>query len=76
MKIRRCCYCGCENREGDKELRPYGPNGADICFGCMMESPEREEEATRQFAMQLDACGDVAIIGTSVGPYPLKRGTE
>ena len=39
-----CCYC---SKPGD--LRPYGPKGAPICFDCMKATPEREEEATRQF---------------------------
>jgi len=40
-----CSVCG----DTTKELRPYGKNGADVCFDCMMETPEREQEAKRRF---------------------------
>jgi len=39
---RKCCYCG-----KAQDLRPYGPDFAPICFDCMKESPEREEEASK-----------------------------
>ena len=66
LEMRKCCYCGSK----DKELRPYGPKGADVCFECAMESPDRQREARIMFANQLDACRDVAVIGSDVGPYP------
>lgn len=67
------CYV-CKQAEnfpdGGIELRPYGPRGQVICFDCMISSPEREAEATRQFSAQLEAAGDVAVVGSSAGPYP------
>lgn len=42
----KCEYCG---READ--LRPYGRNGANICFKCGMEN---EEETAANFAKKLD----------------------
>lgn len=64
-----CHYC---TETGD--LRPYGPRGSMVCFECAMETPERKAETERNFRVQLDACGDVAVIdGTNVGPYPFKH---
>ena len=62
----KCYVCN----SGDEELRPYGPKGEMICYPCMISSPEKEEQARQQFRSQLDACGDSAVIGTNVGPYP------
>lgn len=61
-----CVYC-----KEDKETRPYGPNFSAICFRCMMATPEREAEASKNYLAQLDACGGVAIIGEETGPRPL-----
>ena len=66
----KCYYCGDESRD----LRPYGPRGAMVCFGCAMATPERKAETERNFGSQLDACGDVAVIdGSPVGPYPAEH---
>ena len=63
-----CYHC---DTTGD--LRPYGPKGAWVCFGCAMR-PENRGETERQFAVQLDAAGPVAVIdGTDVGPYPAQH---
>lgn len=59
-----CTYCGTK----EEEMRPYGPDGAWLCFDCLMRDPEIEAAATKQFFAQLDACGSVALIGTEVGP--------
>ena len=37
----KCQMCG-----KTEELRPYGPNGENVCFDCMMKD---EEAAKRQF---------------------------
>jgi hypothetical protein len=66
---RACCYCS----TSAEELRPYGPKGAWVCFKCAMGTPEREAEAGRNFGMQLEAAGPVAVIGEEVGPYPFQR---
>ena len=68
----KCYYCG----ETD-DLRPYGPKGAMVCFDCAMSTPERKAETERNFAMQLDAAGPIAIIdGTEVGPYPAEHNPD
>ena len=71
--VRRCVYCGAGEEVG---LRPYGPNGGDVCFPCAMGTPERKAETGRMFAAQLAACGNVAVIGESVGPYPVEHADE
>lgn len=61
-----CTECG-----QDKELRPYGRNGALVCFSCGMKD---EETALEQFAMQLEASCSIAgsiLIGEETGVRPL-----
>lgn len=68
--MNKCSVC---NQE--EELRPYGKNGALICFDCMKSTPEREAEAVRQFSARLDVAAEetgVAIIGSKDGPMPYK----
>lgn len=65
----KCHYC-----IKTHDLRPYGPRGAMVCFGCMKSSPEREAEAARNFGAQLSASGPMACIdGTHAGPYPAEH---
>ena len=63
-----CCYY-CEQFE--KEMRPYGPEGAFVCFKCAMETPERKAQTEQNFDAQLNAAGPVALIGEETGPRPL-----
>jgi hypothetical protein len=37
---RRCTACGKVD-----ECRPYGKDGAQVCFGCAMATPESKAEA-------------------------------
>lgn len=68
----KCCYCDETN-----DLRPYGPKGAMVCFPCAMATPERTAETERNFALQLDACGPVAVIdGSCAGPYPAQNNPD
>ena len=46
-----CEMCGDED-----ELRPYGPNGENICFDCGMQD---EEAAMQQFAKRLGKANQV-----------------
>jgi len=42
-----------------------------------METPERKAETARNFAVQLDAAGPVALIdGTEAGPYPAEHNPD
>lgn len=69
LEARYCCYC-----EEQKDLRPYGPRGAMVCFDCAMSTPDREAETERNFVVQLNACGNCAVIdGSNAGPYPVEH---
>lgn len=41
----------CEMCSKTAELRPYGPNGANVCFECAMKD---EDNAARMFRKRLD----------------------
>lgn len=74
-----CYLCGFKDGDPDGygdavECRPYGVNGAWVCFICMMSTPENQAEAKKQFSSQLEAAGPVSIIGETTGPRPLKGG--
>ena len=62
----RCYYCG----PTDRELRPYGPGGLNVCFPCAMATPEREAAAQGAFGALLDATSifGLTAIGTEAGP--------
>ena len=57
----------------EEELRPYGPRGAWVCFDCVMESKNREEETSMNFLGQAETSILVGplktIIGEVVGTY-------
>lgn len=61
-----CYYCG----PTDRELRPYGPGAATVCFACATATPEREQAAHAAFDAQLDMTASVGLsaIGTESGP--------
>lgn len=66
----RCHYC-----DKTDDLRPYGPGGAMVCFGCAMATPEREAETGRNFEVQLEASEAMSPHGITVidgksGPNP------
>lgn len=70
MKICPTCLNTCE----DYDLRPYGKNGAWICYDCAMATPESQAEAKRQFMARMDAAekvSNVVVIGEPTGPRPL-----
>lgn len=76
--MRSCYHCKQSNGPGPRELRPYGPGGADVCAECVFNGPpERRREAERQFTNKLGAAGDFALL-TEDGPKrigPRTRGT-
>lgn len=63
--MKKCIDC----KSSEEELRPYGPKGAYICFGCMTSTPEREAEAKRQFSALLESAGRISVL-TEEGPVP------
>lgn len=65
-----CHYCG----STEQELRPYGPGGGPVCFGCAMSDPERKAETERNYEVLLNAAeaiGPIATVGTTAGPQPM-----
>lgn len=65
--MKSCYYCGTV----EKELRPYGPGGAYVCFACAMETPERKRQTESAFSALLDATTaitPIVIIGGEDGP--------
>lgn len=68
MKV--CYYC----KSDKEETRPYGPNGADVCFGCAFATPEREKQTEEAFQSMMEKAiyeGDgIVVIGTDEGPQP------
>lgn len=75
--MRHCYKCGKLAGHGKRELRPYGPNGKDVCAGCMFGEGGREpdpavrEEAERQIMRRFMEPGPHIL--TPDGPVPLKR---
>lgn len=68
---RWCFYCGSPTAE----LRPYGPEGAQVCHPCATSTPERAEATKRAFGALLEANESisplgVAAIGQESGPVP------
>lgn len=57
----RCYLCHRPPGKGKRETRPYGPNGAPLCAGCMFgegdrpPDPEIQQEAARQFGAAIEA---------------------
>jgi hypothetical protein len=63
-----CEYCNKEN-----DTRPYGENGARICFDCAMSTPERKAKAEQVLAALFDSCASVSnviVVGGEDGPVP------
>ncbi|WKK11951.1 hypothetical protein QYN14_25730 [Rhodococcus ruber] len=68
---RACHYC----ESTEKDLRPYGPGGAWVCFPCAMATPEREAQAEAAFGALLDGAeaispAGIVAIGEQSGPRP------
>lgn len=79
--VDRVCYkCKRGNGKGARELRPYGPNGQDICAGCVFgedgnsPNPEAENEAKRQLTKRVMSPGP-HVLDPDVGPIPLRKHT-
>lgn len=53
QKPQECEYC-----HKIRELRPYGRNGANICFECAMKD---EAETKRQFSKALEGVDEVVV---------------
>jgi hypothetical protein len=79
MAGRYCVHCKRQGGSGPRELRPYGPDGADVCAECILgpgAPPEREATAKQELGKRHMYPGTLLLDPTEqVGPRPLlKRG--
>lgn len=73
---RRCIYCKQLGGKGPRELRPYGPNGADVCAECTFNGPpERLRTAEKALGLALAQHGALVLDDREqVGPRPIGGG--
>lgn len=70
---RKCIHCKQPGGKGPRELRPYGPGGADVCAECVLGNPKREKVAKHQLGQRLLTADPLLLDATEqVGPRPLK----
>lgn len=80
MSGRKCHHCKRPGGSGPRELRPYGPVGADVCAECVFNGPpERLKQAETVFRGKLreHLRGAEPLLldaREQVGPRPLHRG--
>lgn len=67
MNVYKCYYCP---ETIAVKLRPYGPQGAMVCFNCAMSTTERKQQTETMFSLQLEASDIMTIDGSEVGPVP------
>lgn len=72
---RTCIHCKRPGGKGPRELRPYGPGGADVCAECTFNGPPaRLKEAEQQLGMRLMHPGTLLLDPEEqIGPRPLKK---
>lgn len=74
--MRKCYHCKQPGGKGKRELRPYGPSGADVCAECVLgpsAPPERLQEAEKRFLGAFMTPGPHIIDSRDqVGPLPLE----
>ena len=75
MSERSCVYCGQPGGKGPRELRPYGPDGNDVCAECVFNGPpERLKEAERHLGKCLLHPGTLLLDPKEqIGPRPVKK---
>jgi len=75
---RVCAQCHKPGTDtGDSELRPYGPGGTLICYGCAHATPEMEQIVERNLAAQFEAAAaaspdGIVVLGLGT-PEPFVR---
>jgi hypothetical protein len=79
--VRKCHYCKRPGGKGPRELRPYGPGGADVCAECAIgvnATPERTRTAEKMFREKLSQKGPLVLDSRErVGPRRMgKRGAS
>ena len=74
----KCYLCKVDHFEED--LRPYGLDGADVCFHCSMSTPENkkisEYELNKLLDKAIDEGNGVIYIGGNSGPSSTMPQTE
>ncbi len=72
---RTCMHCGEEGGIGDRELRPYGPGGRDVCAGCVFNGPaDRLKQAEEELGKRLMGTGPLILDNREqVGPRPMLK---
>lgn len=70
---RTCMHCGRPGGVGDRELRPYGPGGRDVCAGCVFDGPpERLKQAEQEMSKRLFTSEPLLLDEREqVGPRPM-----
>lgn len=76
MINRKCIHCNQPGGTGPRELRPYGPNGTDVCAECVLgpKAPEaRKKLASKALIRQISQPGPLVLdAAEQAGPRPLK----
>jgi hypothetical protein len=63
-----CFYC-----DKTTDLRPYGPDGADICHKCATATPERRAAAEAEMERYINAIDGPIIIRPGGPPQSLAQ---
>lgn len=64
---RRCCRCNAPWDRATDNLRPYGPDGQDICFTCARATPELRAETDLRMHAAFDAASLRGSVVIAVG---------
>lgn len=73
--MRSCSRCRRPGGVGPRELRPYGPGGADVCAECVFGGPYEQllRIAEEKLAEQLAQPGPLVIdAAEQIGPRSIK----
>lgn len=63
----------CQTCKEHTNTRPYGVNGAPICFVCAMSTPESIVETAKQFQERFELVKSMGLgvkFGDETGPMP------
>lgn len=69
----KSCY-KCHGIQGINgcDIRPYGPQGQNICFVCAFATEDSRRETEEMCMKLLEAAGPMAML-TEDGPVPMMR---
>jgi hypothetical protein len=71
-----CFYC--KQTKNMAKIRPYGPNGEDVCEDCVKADPEKNRIAREQYGKLLNQAAKVSkiVFLSERGPVPVVAGSE